>query len=156
MKHDIIEINEIKEYGVFTSEWRTTWIDERLKWPTECQKEEKEPPDFVESELLYLLWNGLKVVTDLANTEQAKCHKTFQIKQTGEISIDCKLDLIHKTEFDFTWYPFDAHTFKVPFVSGKRIMIVVKIRECYDCYSKFLFFFRMEYQCLDVEKLLGC
>ena len=124
--HDIIEINEIKEYGVFTSEWRTTWKDERLKWPTECQKEENGPPDFVESELLYLLWNGLKVVTDLANTEQAKCHKTFQIKQNGEISIDCKLDLIHKAEFDFTWYPFDSHTFKIPLISGKNRNILEK------------------------------
>ena len=38
--HDIIEINEIKEYGVFQSSWITTWKDERLKWPSECQKEE--------------------------------------------------------------------------------------------------------------------
>ena len=83
--HDIIEINEIKEYGVFQSSWITTWKDERLKWPSECQKEEKGPPDFVESELLDLLWNGLKVLSDVANTEPVKCQKTFQIKQVRAI-----------------------------------------------------------------------
>ena len=57
--------------------------------------------------------------------------------QDGKIIIDCKTDIIQKEEFDFTWYPFDAHTFKVPFVSGKRIRIVVKIPECYDI-SKFM------------------
>ena len=47
--------------------------------------------------------------------------------QDGKIIIDCKTDIIQKEEFDFTWYPFDAHTFKVPFVSGKRINVTVKI-----------------------------
>ena len=82
--YDIVEINEIEEYGVWRNAWRTTWKDERLKWPSECQKEEKGPPDFVESEKLELLWNGVKVLSHVANTDPPKCQKTFRINQVRQ------------------------------------------------------------------------
>ena len=89
--YNIIEINEVKEYGVWRNIWRTTWKEERLKWPSECQKEENGPPDFVESELLDLLWNGLKVLSDVTNTDPPKCQKTFQISQVRYYYTHCPL-----------------------------------------------------------------
>ena len=63
------------------------------------------------------MWEGYSLLG--ANMGHLDFWKNFL--QNGEINVDCQLDVIQKTKFDFTWYPFDAHTFQIPLISGKII-----------------------------------
>ena len=86
---DIIELNEIEEFGVWRFRTQFTWYDERLKWPIECQKSVEGDTDFVKSELLDLLWNPTSVLQDITGTFDPKYQNTIYINQASTIL--CKL-----------------------------------------------------------------
>ena len=82
---DIIELNEIEEFGVWRFRTQFTWYDERLKWPIECQKSVEGDTDFVKSELLDLLWNPTSVLQDITGTFDPKYQNTIYINQASTI-----------------------------------------------------------------------
>ena len=78
----ITEINEYEDNGIWRYEYKTLWTDERLKWPKNCLKEEKDIPDIVKSELLDdILWSPITYLADLANTKKPTCQNTIKIFQ---------------------------------------------------------------------------
>ena len=44
---------------------------------------EKESPDYVESELLDVLWNPINAISDAAESKQPVCQKTLRIHQVS-------------------------------------------------------------------------
>ena len=84
---ELTKVNELEDYGVWRFKYESTWKDERLKWPTECQQEEKGIPDYVESELLDILWNPINAMSDVAEIKQPTCQQTLRIRQVNTLSI---------------------------------------------------------------------
>ena len=83
LSSDIIEVNEEKEFGVWRIKMEFTWQDERLKWPTECEREKEGIPDFVESELMNVLWNPVNVLFDISHAKNPSCQETIQIDKVN-------------------------------------------------------------------------
>ena len=77
----IKEINEYEDYAIFQFEYKNTWTDERLKWPSSCLQTKKGIPDFVKSELLDVLWNPITYLQDVANSKRPTCQNTLKIDE---------------------------------------------------------------------------
>ena len=61
--------------------YKTSWIDERLRWPSECQIEGK-TNDFVKSAVLNYLWNAVDFMSDVGgDSKKQNCQNTIQITQ---------------------------------------------------------------------------
>jgi len=74
-------LNEIKEFGVWRYKIQFSWHDLRLKWPKECQKEKVDTTEFVEAELMDVLWNPVKVYSDITYSNKAEFQQTIQLNQ---------------------------------------------------------------------------
>jgi len=112
---DITEIDEVKEHIRWRWHYMTSWLDERLKWPEECQLKGKATNDFVKSDLLNHLWNAVDFISDAGGGRKKQdCQNTIQITQGGEIRIDCITAYNLPQKFDFTWYPFDSQMHILP------------------------------------------
>ena len=62
----------------------TSWLDERLKWPEECQLKGKATNDFVKSDLLNHLWNAVDFISDAGGGRKKQdCQNTIQITQVS-------------------------------------------------------------------------
>ena len=73
--------NLIHTYVRWRWNYQTSWLDERLKWPTECQIKGK-ANDFLKTEILNYLWNAADFMSDVGgDTKDLVCQKTFQITQ---------------------------------------------------------------------------
>ena len=77
----IKEINEYEDYAIFQFEYKNTWTDERLKWPSSCLQTKEGVPDFVKSELLDVLWNPITYLQDVANSKRPTCQNTLKIDE---------------------------------------------------------------------------
>ena len=61
--------------------YKTSWIDERLRWPSGCQIEGK-TNDFVKSAVLNYLWNAVDFMSDVGgDSKKQNCQNTIQITQ---------------------------------------------------------------------------
>ena len=78
---DVTQLNEVKNLGVWQHTLHVSWNDERLKWPSKCQLEEKETPEFVQSKLFDVLWNPMYYITDVSELPKPICQKTMRIRQ---------------------------------------------------------------------------
>ena len=77
-------LSEICVYPNLRWKWnvKTPWIDERLKWPKECQIEGKTSTDFVNSKFLDVLWNAADIARDAGSGGKDQvCQNTIQITQ---------------------------------------------------------------------------
>ena len=83
----ITEVDEVKGHLRWKWSWKTSWIDERLKWPVECQIKGKTSTDFVKSKLLKKLWNAVDFIRDAGGGPGKKqdCLSTIQISQVSLI-----------------------------------------------------------------------
>ena len=79
---DITDIDEVKKHVLWDWKYKTSWVDERLKWPKECLIENQTTTDFVKSELLDVLWNPLEFLKDSdEGAGKLVCKNTLQITQ---------------------------------------------------------------------------
>ena len=73
-------------YSIVRWRWnyKTSWFDERLKWPKECQIEGKTSTEFVKSEFLNILWNAVVIANDAGGgSKEQVCKNTIQISQVN-------------------------------------------------------------------------
>ena len=77
----IKEINEYEDHAIFQFEYKNTWTDERLKWPSSCLQTQEGVPDFVKSELLDILWNPITYLSDVADSKRPTCQNTLKIDE---------------------------------------------------------------------------
>ena len=94
-------LSEICVYPIFRWKWnvKTSWIDERLKWPKECQIEGKTSTDFVNSKFLDVLWNAADIARVLVlpkglSTNRRKLYLWDHYSRLG-----CQVDALPR------WYP---------------------------------------------------
>ena len=83
---DITQVDEIKGHIRWRWNYVTSWIEDRLKWPIECQIKGQTSTDFVKSELLNSLWNAVDFIQDAAGgRKKQSCQNTIQINQVLHI-----------------------------------------------------------------------
>ena len=83
----IIQIDQEKQFGIWSYKLKFTWYDHRLQWPKTCQNSQKEENQtnlhIITSNYLKYLWNPLAIVDTFG----------YQFGNYGEPEIDKKITL---------------------------------------------------------------
>jgi hypothetical protein len=86
LEMNILEIDQEKQFGVWSYKLKFSWYDRRIKWPEECQIEANQTKLHpIRSDMLNYLWNPVSIFREVTSPAKPHMENTITISKVNSI-----------------------------------------------------------------------
>ena len=87
LEMNILQIDQEKQFGVWSYKLKFSWYDHRIKWPEECQIEANQTKLHpIRSDMLNYLWNPVSIFQEVTSPAKPQMEKTITLSKVNNIN----------------------------------------------------------------------